>query len=248
VPRLSLIVIAKNEEAQIGRCLRSASFADEMVMVDNGSTDKTIEIARSLGAKVIVTPDWPGFGAQKNRALDAASGDWVLSLDADEWIGSPLADDIKSVLAAPEAADGYMIPRRSRFCGKIVRHCGWSPDYVLRLWKRDKGRFIDAKVHERVAVDGKIAYLKEPIEHDAIADLHDARQKAQFYARVAADELSKSGKRSSPAKALIRAAAAFIRTFVWRAGFLDGNTGWRVACYNASYTYEKWARVARPSG
>lgn len=244
MPRLSLIVIAKNEELQIGRCLRSGSFADEIVVVDNGSTDKTVEIARSLGAKVLETNDWPGFGPQKNRALDAATGDWVLSLDADEWIESPLAAEIQSVLANPQTADGYMIPRRSRFCGIVVRHCGWSPDYVLRLWKRGKGRFIEAKVHEHVAVSGAVTRLRQPIDHDAIADLQDAKEKAARYAVVAAADLRARGKKSNRAKAIIRGAGAFLRTYIWRAGFLDGATGLRVARYNTDYTYQKWLRAA----
>ncbi len=244
MPRLSLIVITKNEEVLIERCLRSASFADEMVVVDNQSTDKTGEIARSLGAKVIETADWPGFGPQKNRALDASTGDWVLSLDADEWIEKPLADEILAALSDAGAADGYMFPRRSRFCGKVVAHCGWSPDYVLRLWKRGKGRFVDAKVHEHVAVDGGVKYLKEPIQHDAIADMEDAREKAKRYAIAAASELRLQGKKSNQAKAFIRAGAAFLRTYIFRLGFLDGITGWRVARYNTDYTYQKWMLVA----
>jgi glycosyltransferase involved in cell wall biosynthesis len=244
VPRLSLIVIARNEEASIGRCLRSASFADEMVLIDNGSTDKTVEIARSLGATVIETADWPGFGPQKNRALDAATGDWVLSLDADEWIGPALADEIKAAIASPNAANGYEMPRRSRFCGTVVGHCGWWPDYVTRLWLRGKGRFADVPVHERVIVEGKVARLKEPIDHDAIADVADAHDKAARYAKAAAAEMARQGKRSSQAKAMVRAAGAFLRTFVWRSGFLDGATGWRVARYNTDYTFQKWARLA----
>jgi glycosyltransferase involved in cell wall biosynthesis len=244
VPRLSLIVISRNEEASIGRCLQSASFADEMVVVDNQSSDKTVEIALGLGAKVIQAADWPGFGPQKNRALDAATGDWVLSLDADEWIEPPLADAIKTAIADPNAADGFEIPRRSRFCGQVVRHCGWWPDYVTRLWRRDRGRFADVPVHERVIVEGRVARLKQPIEHDAIADIQDARDKAARYANAAAKQLAAQGKRSSPAKAFARAAGAFLRTYIWRAGFLDGATGWQVARYNTDYTFQKWARLA----
>jgi len=245
VPRLSLIVITKNEEAAIGRCLRSAGFADEMVLVDNGSTDKTAEIARSFGARVVETKDWPGFGPQKNRALDAATGDWVLSLDADEWIEKPLADEIRAVLVSAGAADGYEMPRRSRFCGKIVRHCGWSPDYVVRLFRRDRGRFSDDTVHEHVNVGGRVMRLKNSIEHDSITDLADAATKIDRYATAAALELTAKGKTSTLAKAKLRGLGAFLRTYIWRAGFLDGRTGWGVANYNRRYTFEKWARLAR---
>jgi glycosyltransferase involved in cell wall biosynthesis len=247
VPRLSLIVIARNEEGSIGRCLRSASFASETVVVVNHSTDKTADIARSLGAKVIETQDWPGFGPQKNRALEAATGDWVLSLDADEWIEPALAAEIQAAIERADA-DAYEMPRRSRFCGEVVHHSGWSPDYVTRLWRRGRGRFTDVTVHERVIVDGRTARLTQPIEHDAIADLDDARAKAERYAKAAANELALQGKQSSKAKAALRAGGAFLRTFVWRAGFLDGATGWRVARYNADYTFQKWAGVTDARG
>jgi glycosyltransferase involved in cell wall biosynthesis len=246
VPRLSLIVITRNEQDSIERCLRSVAFADEIVVVDNRSTDKTVEIARSLGAKVIDAPDWPGFGQQKNRALDAASGEWILSLDADEWIEQPLADEIVAAIKEA-AADGYEMPRRSRFCGKVVGHSGWWPDYVLRLWRRGRGRFVDVPVHERVKVEGRVARLSSPIEHEAIVDLADARDKARRYATAAAAELAAQGRRSSRAKAVVRAGAAFLRTYVWRAGFLDGATGYHVALYNSDYTYQKWARLAEGS-
>jgi glycosyltransferase involved in cell wall biosynthesis len=244
MPRLSLIVIAKNEEASIGRCLRSAAFADEMVVVDNGSTDDTVEIARALGARVIETADWPGFGPQKNRALTAATGDWVLSLDADEWIEPLLADEIRAVLARSDAADGYRIPRRSRFCGRVVRHCGWSPDYVLRLFRRERGRFSDDKVHEHIDVAGRVAKLGSPIDHDSITSLADAEDKIERYAAAAAAALREKGRTSSPFKARLRGLSAFLRTYILRLGFLDGRTGWRVADYNRRYTFEKWRKVA----
>jgi glycosyltransferase involved in cell wall biosynthesis len=244
VPRLSLIVIARNEEGSIGRCLRSASFADEMVVVDNQSSDKTVEIALALGARVIRAADWPGFGPQKNRALDAATGDWVLSLDADEWIEPPLSDAIKVAIADANAADGYEMPRRSRFCGQVVGHSGWWPDYVTRLWRRGKGRFADVLVHERLIVEGKVARINAPIEHEAIVNLEDARDKAVRYANASAAQLAAQGKNSTHLKPVLRSASAFLRTYIWRLGFLDGATGWRVACYNADYTYRKWARLA----
>lgn len=244
MPRLSLIVIARNEEAAIGRCLGSVAFADEIVVVDNDSIDKTVDIARSFRAKVIKAPDWPGFGPQKRRALKAATGDWVLSLDADEWVGPGLATAIKRVLSDPDAADGYEIPRRSRFCGKIIRHSGWSPDYVLRLFRRERGRFTDDPVHERVIVDGRVERLRAPIDHEAIADLADARAKAGRYAELAAAELARKGERSNRFKALARAGWAFFNTYVVRAGFLDGAAGLGVAVYNCRYTYRKWLLLA----
>ncbi len=241
--RLSSIIITKNEEASLGRCLRSVAFADEIIVVDSGSTDKTAEIARAAGARVIETSDWPGYGPQKNRALAAATGDWVLSLDADEWIEPPLADEIRAMLARADAADGYEISRRSRFCGVVVEHCGWSPDYVLRLFRRDRGRFTDDKVHEHVEVQGRVAKLKHRLDHDSITDLADAEDKIERYAAAAALALRARGKSSNPLKAWLRGLGAFLRTFVFRLGFLDGATGWQVARYNQRYTFEKWRRV-----
>jgi glycosyltransferase involved in cell wall biosynthesis len=245
VPRLSLIVITKNEEAAIARCLESAKFADEIVVVDYASTDRTAEIARALGARVNVTADWPGFGPQKNRALAMAAGDWVLSLDADEWIEPALAAEITATIARADAADGYEIPRRSRFCGKIVRHGDWRGDRVLRLFRKAHGRFSDDRVHERVIVDGRIARLVSPLEHDSITDPADAAAKIDRYAAAAAEKLAAEGKASSAAKATIRGWAAFLRGYLLRLGFLDGLTGFRVADYNRRYTYEKWARLAK---
>ncbi len=247
MPRLSLIVITKNEEAAIGRCLGSANFADEIIVVDNGTTDKTAEIARGLGARVIVTPDWPGFGPQKSRALDEATGDWVLSLDADEWIEPALASEIHAAMARANTADGYEIPRRSRFCGKIVRYGDWRGDRVLRLFRRGRGRFSADKVHEHVIVEGRIARLSWPIEHDSITDHADAAEKIDRYATAAAAQLAAEGKTSSTAKATLRGWMAFLRGYVLRLGFLDGRTGLQVADYNRRYTYEKWARLAKLS-
>ncbi len=244
MPRLSLIVIARNEEAAIGRCLGSAAFADEIVVVDNDSTDKTVEIARSFRAKVVKAPDWPGFGPQKNRALNAATGDWVLSLDADEWVGPALSAAIRRVIADPDAADGYEMPRRSRFHGKVIRYSGWWPDHVLRLFRRERGRFTDDPVHERLIVDGRVDRLRAPIDHDAIADAADARDKARRYATIAAAELARRGVRSNGLVALGHAAWAFVNTYFVRVGFLDGRAGLGVALYNTRYTWLKWWRLA----
>lgn len=245
MPRLSLIVIAKNEEASIGRCLRSAAaIADEIVVVDGGSTDRTVEIARGFGAQVLQPSDWPGFGPQKQRAQEAASGEWILSLDSDEWIGEGLAREIGAVLRDPQAAAGYRMPRRNRFMGEIVRHGGWWPDYVVRLYRSDRGRFNDNLVHESVIVDGAIGTLQNPIEHDTIASEADADGKIERYAEIAAQELLSRGRGSSAPAAALRGAAAYLRSYVLQLGFLDGRAGLRVARYQARYTQKKWAKVA----
>jgi glycosyltransferase involved in cell wall biosynthesis len=247
MPRLSAIIITHNEQAEIRRCLASVGFCDEIVVVDHGSTDDTVALARSLGAVVIETSDWPGFGPQKNRALDAASGDWVLTIDADEWIEPPLANEIRAVIADLNAADGYEMPRRSRFCGHIVRHSGWSPDFVLRLFRRTHGRFNDDLVHEKVILRGRPGRLKHPIQHNSIADAADALDKVERYATAMADMLIAKGKRASKLTAVARASWALFNTLILRGGFLDGRTGLGVAMYNFRYTYRKWMLVAKAS-
>jgi glycosyltransferase involved in cell wall biosynthesis len=226
-PRLSLIVITKNEEAAIARCLGSVSLADEIIVIDSGSTDATVEIAKSFGAEVIVTTDWPGFGPQKARALERARGGWVLSLDADEWLDAEAIEPLKAAIAAGDAPAAYRMSRRSRFCGSVIRHSGWSTDYVTRLFRHGQARFSDDLVHERLIVDGDVRTASFRIEHDSITSRADAEDKAL--------------------QAPLHGWAAFLKTFILRAGFLDGAAGWDVADYNRRYAYEKWRRLAELS-
>ena len=159
----SVIVITRDEEAVIERSLESVAWADEIVVMDSGSTDRTQDISRALGAKVHVTPDWPGFGPQKNRARELATGDWILSLDADEWLPSELQTEIRAAVAAPASHTAFYIPRSSSFCGRFMRHSGWWPDPVLRLFKRGSGHFSDDLVHERLLVEGSVGQLSHPL-------------------------------------------------------------------------------------
>lgn len=244
---LSLIVITKNEEASIARCLGSVNFADDIVVVDSGSTDRTVEIARAHGANVVSTTDWPGFGPQKARALSLARGDWVISLDADEWIDASFVAPIRKAIADPNAPDAYKTSRRSRFCGQIIRHGSWSPDYVVRLFRRGRARFSDDLVHEGLIVDGPVRRLNVRIEHDSITSWADAEDKIERYSIAAARQLAARGFRGSPLKASFRGWAAFLKSYVYRAGFLDGAAGWGVAEYNRRYTDAKWRRVAEYS-
>lgn len=247
VPKLSLIVITKNEEACIARCLGSVPFADEVIVVDSGSSDRTVAIAESLGAKVIVTSDWPGFGLQKARALAQANGAWVLSLDADEWLDPEAIAPLQAAMAITDPPAAYRMSRRSRFCGSVIRHCGWSPDYVTRLFRRGQGRFSDDLVHERLIIDGEVRTAPFRIEHDSITSQADAEDKIIRYSTAAAAQMFARGKRAGAAKAALRGWTAFIKTLVIRAGFLDGKAGWDVADYNRRYTYEKWRRLAELS-
>jgi len=242
--RLSVILIAMNEEASIARALRSVAFADEIVVVDSGSSDRTVEIARELGAKVTVTDDWPGFGPQKNRALDLATGDWVLSLDADEWLTAGSAEEIRRTIGTDAArAVAFRMPRRSSFCGRFLRHSGWWPDYVVRLFRRGSARFSDDSVHEHVIVEGNIGTLREPIMHETFVDLDDMLGKMNSYSTLAAKRLRQDGKSAGLAKAVLRALWAFVRTYFLRAGFLDGREGFMLAVATAEGTYYRYAKL-----
>lgn len=241
--KLSVIVITKDEEAVIGRCLESVRWADEIVVVDSGSRDRTVEIARALNANVVITQDWPGFGPQKNRALDAAHGDWVLSLDADEWVPAALAEEIKARLAQPGDAVGFRVPRRSTFCGREMRHSGWWPDYVLRLFRRGSGRFSDDLVHEQLVVRGSIGTLRAHLMHEAFVDLEEVLHKANSYSTWNARSLRDRGQRGGLGKAIARGLWTFLRTYLLRAGFLDGREGFMLAVSNAEGTYYKYVKL-----
>jgi len=241
---LSVILIARDEEASIARALRSVAFADEIVVVDSGSTDRTVEIARELGAKVAVTGDWPGFGPQKNRALDLATGDWVLSLDADEWLTAESAKEIRHAIgAAVTGTAAFRMPRRSSFCGRFMRHSGWWPDYVLRVFRRGSARFSDDSVHERVLVEGTVGTLREPIMHETFVDLEDLIVKMNSYSTLTARRLKQDGRAAGLTQAVSRAAWAFVRTYFLRAGFLDGREGFMLAVATAEGTYYRYAKL-----
>jgi glycosyltransferase involved in cell wall biosynthesis len=242
VPRLSAIIIAKNEAAHIADCLDSLAFCDERIVLDGGSTDDTVALAEKHGARVISAPDWQGFGPQKNLALSQATGDWVLSLDADERVSPALADEMRKAITEA-GADGYEMPRRSSFCGRMMRHSGWYPDYVLRLFRRGKARFSDDAVHERVICDGPVARLKEPLLHHPVARLEDALSRMDRYSSLGADMLVASGRRVSFVSGIVHGLWTFLRTYVFRAGFLDGREGFLLAVANAEGTYYRYMKA-----
>jgi glycosyltransferase involved in cell wall biosynthesis len=239
--KLSVIVITKNEAQNIRACLESVNWADEIIVVDSGSTDETIAIAREF-TQHVYSHDWPGFGAQKNRALDYATGDWVLSLDADERVTPELRAQLKYAMEKSDK-DGYCLPRLSQFCGKFIRHSGWYPDYVLRLFKRGRGRFSDDLVHESVILQGRAGKLTSPLMHYSYLTEADVDRKVGQYATAAAQQMYKKGKVAKSLDAPVRAAWAFFRTYCLRLGFLDGVAGYRIACMNARTTYLKYEKL-----
>lgn len=240
--KLSVIIITRNEAANIRACIDTVAWADEIVVVDAGSTDDTVAYAREIGAHVYVHADWPGFGSQKNRALGYATGEWVFSIDADERVTQELRSEIEQAMNEAEA-DGYYCPRLSQFCGQFIHHCGWYPDYVLRLFKRDAGRFSDSLVHESVLLTGKTAKLKAPLLHYSYLTSDDVERKVEHYSNAAAQQMFLAGKRSNRFDATLRGGWAFVRTYVLRLGVLDGFSGWEIACMNARTTYLKYRKL-----
>jgi glycosyltransferase involved in cell wall biosynthesis len=241
MPRLSVIIITKNEAANIADCLDSVAFCDERIVVDDSSDDDTMKIAEKKGARVL-SHDFAGFGAQKNFALSQARGDWVLSIDADERVTPALAEEIKAAITDGRA-DGYEMPRRSAFCGRQMRHSGWYPDYVLRLFRRGRARFSDHIVHERVCCEGRTARLREPVLHYPVARLEDALSRVDRYSTAGAEILLSAGKRVSFSAGITHGLYAFFRAYVLRAGFLDGREGFLLAVAIAEGSYYRYMKA-----
>lgn len=240
--QLSVIVITRNEIVNIARCLESLAFADEVLVLDNASTDGTAELARKLGAQVSNSEHWPGFGPQKNKVLDLAKGDWVLSIDADERVTPELRDEILSIIAVT-SHHFFALPRLSSYCGQFILHSGWHPDYVVRLFRRGKARFSDDLVHERLLTQGPSAKLKSPLIHLSFPDFESVLDKVNRYSTAGAVSLSTKGKSSTLWGALVRGMWAFFRTYVLRRGFLDGQLGLALAISNAEGTYYRYAKL-----
>mgnify|MGYP001221464644 CR=1 FL=1 len=239
---LSVVIIAKNEQASIRRCLESVKWADEIIVLDSGSTDDTVSICREYTDHVHQT-DWPGFGPQKNRALERASGDWVLSLDADEWVTPASRDEIERAMAQPRGASAFRLPRLSSFCGRFMRHSGWWPDHVVRLFRRGAARFSDDAVHERAIVDGSTGTLQEPLMHETFVDLDELLSKMNTYSTLSAQDMHRDGKHSGLRMAVARAMWAFVRTYFLRGGLLDGREGFMLAAATAEGVYYKYVKV-----
>ena len=245
--RVSAIIITKNAGTMIRRCVESVAWADEIIVVDSGSTDDTAEICRAMGVNFSVTADFPGFGPQKNRALDLATGDWVVSIDADEWITPELRDEMRAAMANPTAA-AYAVPRRSSFCGRYMKHSGWWPDHVIRLIRRDAARFSDDRAHERLLVDGVTRKLKQPLMHEAISTMDQMLGKMNLYSTASARMLHERGRKASLATAILHGSWAFFRTYVIRLGFLDGREGFILAVANAEGSYYRYVKLMLENG
>ena len=245
-PALSVILITHNEAAHVAGCLTSVAFADEWIVVDSASTDATCELARGLGATVVSTDDWHGFGAQKNRALALATGRWVLSIDADERVTAELAASIQRVVAADGPQAGHEASRLSSFCGQWMRHGDWHPDRVLRLFRRDAACFSDDRVHERLIVGGPVGRLSGELLHDSMPTLDSALDKMNRYSSGRAlDKVQAGGTggRGGLLAAVSHALWAFLRCYVLKLGLLDGRLGFVLAVYVAEGTYYRYLKM-----
>jgi len=241
--KLSVIIITKNEADNLQACLDSVKFANEWIIVDSGSTDATVAIAQAAGATVIETADWPGFGPQKNRALDAATGDWVLSLDADERIPDGLRDEILAVIAK-STHSAYALPRLSSYCGYFIHHSGWYPDYIVRLFRRQSGRFSTDLVHESVHIQqGNTGKLNTAMIHYSYPDDETYLRKLQQYSSLGAKQAYAAGKRGGLGTAILHAFTSFLRSYIFRRCFLDGKAGLMVAISSAESTYHKYFKL-----
>lgn len=223
-PRLSAIIITKNEARDLPACLASLGFCDEIIVVDSGSTDETVAIAEASGCRVLIRTDWIGFGPQKQRALEAATGEWVLSIDADELIPPALAAEICAAIESGKDA-GYRINRLNIFLGKPLRHGGWYPDRHLRLARRDAARFTKSLVHESLVVEGTVGDLGTDMPHQSYHDIDELLDKQRRYAISGAEQRRNRNRKSSVGKAAWRAAWTFFRLYILKRGFLDGSHG-----------------------
>lgn len=242
MPSLSVTVITKNEAHNIEACLRSIAFADQVIVLDSGSTDNTIEIAKALGAEVSSNPDWQGFGVQKNRALALANSDWVLSIDADERVPPELQAEIRAAIEVADF-DVYSFPRLSSYCGQFMHHSGWYPDRVMRLFRRHSAQFSNDLVHEKIMTSSKAGILHSPLLHESFRDLEAVLDKTNRYSTAGAQSLRNKGKTASVSKALGHGLWAFIRTYFLRLGFLDGRLGLVLAISNAEGTYYRYLKL-----
>lgn len=238
---LSVIIITKNESEHITRCLKSVSWADEIIILDSGSTDNTVSLCQKFTPHVYET-DWPGFGPQKQRTLDKATGNWVLSIDADEKISEELKAEIQQAMQQTNI-QGFNIPRLSSYCGKQIKHGGWWPDYVLRLFQRSAGHFTDDLVHERAIVKGSLQNLKNPILHEAFINPDEVLHKVNSYSTLGAKKLFNKGKSTSLGSAILKGFWSFFKTYILKASFLDGTHGLMLAISNAEGTYYKYIKL-----
>ena len=241
--RLSVVMIAKNAADLLADCLASVSWADEVVVLDSGSTDNTVELARSLGAQVYSNTDWQGYGIQRQRAQDYATHDWVLMIDTDERVTPELKESILKVLDAPQRGVIYSIARRNYFLGRFMRHSGWYPDRLLRVFRRNGVHFTQSGAHEHIDPNGRTRELGGDILHYPYKHFREHLDKINSYAQQGADDLAARGKKGGLALGVLHGIGRFLRIYLLKKGFLDGKAGFINAVHGAFYAFLKYVRV-----
>ena len=242
MPSLSVTIVTLNEAEHIAEAIDSASCADEIIVVDSGSTDGTVDQARAKGVTVATRP-WTGYVDQKNYAASLARHDWIFSLDADERVTPALADEIRALLASEPPLSGYRVPRVTFHLGRWIRTTDFYPDYQTRLYDRRSARWRGKYVHESVAVDGTVGQLKNELQHYSFRDLSDQLDRINRYSTLAARQMHEAGRRTGPLGLIVHPPAAFMRNYVLRRGFLDGTAGLTISAVNAYSVFLKFAKL-----
>lgn len=244
---LSIVLITRNEAANLPRTLASVRGLGEIVVVDSGSTDATVELARAAGASVFVEP-WKGFAAQKNSAIDHAAGDWILSLDADEEVSPALRREIEALLQSEPTFTAYRIPRLNHFLGRPLRHGGYWPDPKLRLFRRGAARFEQRRVHETMKSEGPVGQLESPLLHHCYPTMDEYIEHMNRYSTLAAEMLVEQSRAGCSWtwlawNAVLNPAATFLYNYIFRLGFLDGRAGLVQHLNHSVYVHWKFAKA-----
>ena len=239
-PTLSAVIITKNEETAIRSCLASLGFCHDIVLLDSGSTDATLEIAEEFQCRIFRSAVWPGFGAQKQLALSKATGDWIFSIDADEIVPPSLALEIAEAIERSRGVNGFYVNRRNFFLGRELRHGGWSPDWTLRLARRKNACFTDSIVHEQLEVSGTSSRLKEPLLHYSYTSIQQLLEKQSKYATLSAKIKRDQGAQGGLIIAISATLFLFIKLYVCRLGILDGRYGLIAALAKCQETFWKY--------
>jgi glycosyltransferase involved in cell wall biosynthesis len=244
MPQISVYILTYNEENKVGDAIKSALWADEVVVVDSNSTDSTVTIAETLGARVVNVP-FDGFGKLRNAAVNACTHEWIFSLDADERLTPSAVEEITGIVNSRNPADAYFVPRRNYFMGRWIRYSGWYPDYRQpQLFRKGCMVFLeDDEVHEGYKVNGRVGYLSNPIWQFPFRNLEQLQIKANRYSSLGSEKLMRKGKKASMSKALGHGLAVFIKIYILKKGFLDGWAGFVIALGNFEGTFYRYSKL-----
>ncbi|MEN6532278.1 MAG: glycosyltransferase family 2 protein [Bryobacteraceae bacterium] len=244
--KISATIITLNEEDNIARAIESLRCCDEVVVVDSGSQDRTMEIARKLGARVVESP-WRGYAGQKNFAAEKASHDWILSIDGDEALSEALEGEIWQIKKAGPRFDAYTMPRMAQYLGRWILHSGWYPDRKVRLYDRRRAQWAGDFVHESVKVTGSLGHLDSCLLHFTCDSISEHLKRMERYTTLAAEELVASGHKVTLGDLLLDPPWTFLRTYLFQRGFLDGVEGLTIAYMAAFYNFVKYAKARNMS-